>query len=102
MGINFSAQSPLGPLRDNGGGSIINWKSKSDMPGPDLHAFVVQGAHAGPEIASQYQLPADCIAISPGLMRSKSRGYMRHESTAPGGRIEIQPNFLSEPSDSKH
>jgi choline dehydrogenase len=99
MGINFAAETPLGPLRDNGGGSIVNWKSKPDLPGPDLHAFVVQGTHAGPEIASQYQLPADCMAISPGLMRSKSRGYMRFESAAPGGRIEIQPNFLSEPSD---
>jgi choline dehydrogenase len=99
MGINFAAKAPLGPLRDNGGGSIINWKSKPDLPGPDLHAFVVQGAHAGPEIASDYQLPADCIAISPGLMRSKSRGYLRLESAAPGSWIEIQPNFLSEPSD---
>jgi choline dehydrogenase len=99
MGVNFAAKAPLGRLRDNGGGSIINWKSKPDLPGPDLHAFVVQGAHAGPEIASDYQLPADCIAISPGLMRSKSRGYMRLESAAPGSWIEIQPNFLSEPSD---
>ncbi len=99
MGVNFAAKAPLGPLRDNGGGSIVNWKSKPDLPGPDLHAFVVQGAHAGLEIASDYPLPEDCIAISPGLMRSKSRGYMRLESAAPGGRIEIQPNFLKELAD---
>jgi len=89
MGVNFAAKAPLGPLRDNGGGSIINWKSKPDLPGPDLHTFVVQGSHAGPEIASDYQLPEDCIAISPGLMRSKSRGYMRLESAAPGSRIAL-------------
>jgi choline dehydrogenase len=99
MGVNFAAKAPLGPLRDNGGGGIVNWKSKPDLPGPDLHAFVVQGSHAGREIARDYPLPADCIAISPGLMRSKSHGYMRLESAAPGGRVEIQPNFLSEPSD---
>jgi choline dehydrogenase len=99
MGVNFAARAPLGPIRDNGGGSIVNWKSRAGLPGPDLHAFVVQGAHAGPQIARDYAVPPDCFAISPGLMRSQSRGYMRLESAAPGGRIELQPNFLSEPSD---
>jgi len=99
MGVNFAAAGPLGPVRDNGGGSIINWKSRAELPGPDLHAFVVQGAHAGPEVIRDYSLPPDCFAISPGLMRSQSRGRMRLDSAAPGGRIEIQPNFLSETSD---
>jgi choline dehydrogenase len=99
MGVNFAARVPLGPIRDNGGGSIVNWKSRAGLPGPDLHAFVVQGAHAGPQIAHDYALPPDCFAISPGLMRSQSRGYLRLKSAAPGGRIDIQPNFLSEPSD---
>jgi choline dehydrogenase len=99
MGINFAARRPLGPVRDNGGGSIINWKSKSDLPAPDLHAFVVQGSHAGPEIANSYPLPPDCLAISPGLMRSKSRGQMRLLDATPGGGIELQPNFLEEQAD---
>jgi choline dehydrogenase len=99
MGVNFAARAPLGPLRDNGGGSIVNWKSSADLPAPDLHAFVVQGAHAGPQIMRNYTLPPDCLAISPGLMRSQSRGYMRLETAAPGGAIEIQPNFLRERSD---
>jgi choline dehydrogenase len=99
MGINFVAKDPLGPVRDNGGGSIINWKSTPELPGPDLHAFVVQGAHAGTEIARDYKLSPQCFAISPGLMRSKSRGYMRLASAEPGSQIEIQPNFLQEPSD---
>jgi choline dehydrogenase len=99
MGINFGARQPLGPVRDNSGGSIINWKSKPDLPAPDLHAFVVQGSHAGPEIARNYPLPPDCLAISPGLMRSKSRGRMRLLDATPRGRVELQPNFLQEQSD---
>jgi choline dehydrogenase len=99
MGVNFAARAPLGQVRDNGGGSILNWKSRPDNRMPDLHAFVVQGAHAGPEIARDYPVPADCFAISPGLMRSKSRGYLRLKSAGPAGGIEIQPNFLQEPSD---
>jgi choline dehydrogenase len=99
MGINFVAKAPLGPLRDNGGGSIINWKSRADGRVPDLHAFVVQGPHAGPEIARDYAVSNDCFAISPGLMGSKSRGYLRLTNADPNGAIEIQPNFLQEPSD---
>ena len=99
MGVNFAAREPLGPVSGNGGGAIVNWKSRADLPGPDLHAFVVQGVHAGREIARDYTIPRDCFAISPGLMRSQSRGYMRLDSAAPGGRLEIQPNFLREASD---
>jgi choline dehydrogenase-like flavoprotein len=99
MGVNFAARQPLAPLRDNGGGCIVNWKSGAGLPAPDLHAFMVQGRHAGPDIARAYEFPSDCFAISPGLMRAKSRGYLRLESAAPGGRIEIQPNFLCEASD---
>jgi choline dehydrogenase-like flavoprotein len=89
----------LAPPRDNGGGCIVNWKSNASLPAPDLHAFMVQGRHAGPEILRAYDFPPDCFAISPGLMGSKSRGYLRLESAEPGSRIEIQPNFLREPSD---
>jgi choline dehydrogenase len=99
MGINFVAKAPLGPPRDNGGGSIINWKSRADLLGPDLHAFVVQGPHAGPEIARDYAVSNDCFAISPGLMRSHSRGHLRLHNADPDGPIEIQPNFLAEPAD---
>ena len=99
MGVNFAAKEPLAPLRDNGGGCIVNWKSSARPPAPDLHAFFVQGRHAGPAVARDYVFPRDCFAISPGLMRSKSRGYLRLESAAPGARIEIQPNLLREPSD---
>jgi choline dehydrogenase len=99
MGVNFAAKASLGLVRHNGGGSILNWKSRPDSRVPDLHAFVVQGPHAGPEIARDYPMPANCFAISPGLMRSKSRGYLRLNSAEPAGGIEIQPNFLQEPSD---
>jgi len=99
MGINFAAREPLAAPRDNGGGGVVNWKSSARTMAPDLHAFVVPGRHAGPDIVRDYEFPADCFAISPGLMRSKSRGYMRLDSAAPGGRIEIQPNLLREAAD---
>jgi choline dehydrogenase len=99
MGMNFRARMPLGPVRDNAGGSMMNWRSRADLIAPDLHAFVVQGPHAGPEIAAAYDLSGDVFAVSPGLVGSHSVGYVRLHDAAPGGRLEIQPNFLAEPED---
>ena len=99
MGINFRARRPLGPVRGNGGGAMLNWRSRAGLPGPDLHAFVVQGPHAGPGVAEAYDVAGDVFAISPGLMRSKSAGFLRVDEPGPEGHLTIQPNFLAEPDD---
>ena len=98
MGINFRAHAPLGGRSGNGGGAQMNWRSHAALPAPDLHAFFVQGPHAGPEIAAAHDLSGPVFAISPGLMRSRSVGALRLLGTGPH-EIEIQPNFLAEPSD---
>jgi choline dehydrogenase len=94
-GITFRAKAPLGPVRDNGGGSMLNWRS-SNAALPDLHAFVVQGRHADDHLAAKYGLDGDVFAIGPGLMRSASVGRLRMTST---DSFELQPNFLAEPAD---
>jgi choline dehydrogenase len=99
MGINFSARAPLGPVRDNGGGAQLNWRSRPGLRAPDLHAFVVQGPHAGPEIAATADLSGAVFAVSPGLMGSTSVGSLRLESAEPDGPITLRPNFLAEPAD---
>ncbi|KQO73590.1 GMC family oxidoreductase N-terminal domain-containing protein [Methylobacterium sp. Leaf89] len=99
MGINFSARAPLGPVRDNGGGAQLNWRSRADAHAPDLHAFVVQGSHAGPEIAATADLSGPVFGVSPGLMGSRSVGSLRLESAEPDGAVTIQPNFLAESAD---
>jgi choline dehydrogenase len=97
--VNFRAKRPLGPVSDNGGGSMLNWKTRSSLAQPNVHAFPVQGRSATAEVATGYDLNGDVFAIGTGLMRSRSRGYLRLLGTEPGSPIEIQPNFLSEPED---
>jgi choline dehydrogenase len=99
MGVNFRATAPLGPVRDNGGGAMLNWKSRPGLSRPDLHAFVVQGPHAGPMVREGADLSGPVYAVSPGLMDSRSRGWLR--LTGPGwdDPMEIQPNYLAEPAD---
>ena len=95
----FRAKQPLGPTVGNGGGTMMNWKSSAGLPQADLHAFPVQGNSAEPRIRELYDLSGDLFSIGCGLMRSKSVGYMKLLSAEPGGALEIQPNYLAEPSD---
>lgn len=98
-GINFVARRPLGPTRDQGGGAMLNWKSTPDQPIPDLHAFIVQGLHATDGVRAAYDPPPGCFAISPGLMRSESRGWLKLLGAGPDAPLEIQPNYLAERRD---
>lgn len=97
--VNFRASQPLGYTRDNGGGSMVNWKTRASLPQANVHAFPVQGRSATAEIAARYNLTGNVFAIGTGLMRSRSRGFLRLSAAEPGSPIEIQPNFLSEPED---
>jgi len=93
-GINFAAKRPLPPPRDNGGGAILNWRSTSDTPRPDLHAFPVAARSATPELAAT--LPeTPCFAICVGLMGSKSRGRL----TLAGDGLRIDPGLLAQGGD---
>jgi choline dehydrogenase len=102
MGMNFRARQRLGLPRDNGGGSLMNWRS-SRAHHADLHAFVVQGRHADPGAAARYRLAGDAsvFAISPGLMGSVSRGRLTvRDATAAGpGAVEIESGFLTAQAD---
>jgi choline dehydrogenase len=97
--VNFRARRPLGAVSDNGGGSMINWKTRPHLAQANVHAFPVQGRSATAEVANGYDLNGDVFAIGTGLMRSRSRGYLRLLGAEPSSPIEIQPNFLSEPED---
>ena len=97
-GMTFRARAPLGPVRGTGGGAMVNWCGP-ESERPDLHAFVVQGPHATPEVAARFRLDPPVFAVSPGLMRSRSLGTVRLTSADPTAHLRIQPNLLGEPED---
>jgi choline dehydrogenase len=97
--VNFRSKLPLGPARDNGGGSMVNWKTDATLSQPNVHAFPVQGRSATAEVAKTYDLDGDVFAIGCGLMGSRSRGYLRLLGAEPHSPLEIQPNFLMETQD---
>ena len=93
------AKQPLGPKLDNGGGTMLNWKSKAGLAQADVHAFPVQGNSAEPRVRELYDTSGEVFSMGVGLMRSKSVGHLRILSADPFGALEIQPNYLAEPED---
>jgi choline dehydrogenase len=93
------ARSPLGEKLDNGGGTMLNWKSRPGLAQADVHAFPVQGNSAEPRIRDLYDTSGEVFSMGAGLMHSKSVGYLRMLSDDPFGPLEIQPNYLAEADD---
>jgi choline dehydrogenase len=97
--VVFRARMALGAKRDNGGGSMLNWRSSPDLAKPDIHAFPVQGNSAEPAIKARYDTSGEVFSLGAGVMHSRSIGYLKLLSTEPGGALEIQPNYLADPAD---
>src|SRR5262249_24382552 len=98
-GLCFEAKRPLPPPRHNLAGSAAFWKSRPDLGVPDLMVLPLQIPYVSDEIAARYPLPPNVFSIVPGLVRVRSRGYLRLKPAASDGPLEIQPNFLAEQAD---
>ncbi len=95
----FRSKVPMGEKLDNGGGTMLNWKSRPDLVQPDVHSFPVQGNSAEPRLRELYDMSGDVFSLGAGLMHSKSVGYLKMLSADPFGPLDIQPNYLAEASD---
>jgi choline dehydrogenase len=98
-GLCFEANEPLGALNHNLLGSIAIWKSQQDIQEADLHFLPIQIPVLTDEIAKKYPVPENSFSISPGLIKPKSRGYLKMKTALHDGPLEIQPNFISDPAD---
>jgi choline dehydrogenase len=98
-GLCFQAKHPLPPPRHNLAGSVALWKSRPDLPVPDLEFLPLQVPYVSDEIAARYPMPPNVFSLVPALVRVQSRGALRLKAAEPDGPLEIQPNFLAEPAD---
>jgi choline dehydrogenase len=98
-GLCFEAKHPLPAPNNNLGGSACFWKSQPALDRPDLMVLPVQVSFVSDEIAAQHPIPPNTFAIFPGLVRPRSRGYLRLRTANPNSPLEIQPNFLGEQAD---
>ncbi|TNM69840.1 GMC family oxidoreductase [Streptomyces sp. NP160] len=102
-GVTLRLREPRGPVRDNGGGAVWNWRSASPRSdAPDLHCFVTQAACATPAVAQAHELDRSdphLVGLGVGLMGSRSRGHLVVRDLAPGGAVDLHPGLLADPAD---
>jgi choline dehydrogenase len=87
------------PVYDNGAGATVFWESEHDIDCPDMQLIHAQFPLAGPDVASQYDVPAGAWSFFPALLRPRSVGKLRLTGRGPMDAIEIDANSLSDPSD---
>jgi choline dehydrogenase len=92
-------KKPL-PKRNSGGEATFFWKSDPSLDTPDLQPILAEVPFYTPETA-HFSPPADSWSMLAGLVRPRSRGYLRVAGPNPTDTIEIVANTLAGSADMK-
>ena len=109
VGQNFQDHTMIGgcvwepneglPARNNSAEATFFWKSNASIPTPDLQPFLIEISYVSEVTGPQFKPPATCWSIAPGIVRPKSRGYLKLRSGKPDDKIAVFANSLQEKSD---
>jgi choline dehydrogenase len=97
-GCVWECREPLLP-RNSGAEATFFWKSDPGVDTPDLQTCQVEFPLSSAENAAKFGLPQSGWSLLAGVVRPKSRGYIR--LTGPYDPVQIETNFLSHPDDLK-
>jgi choline dehydrogenase len=107
VGQNFQDHPIIGPglleangpivMRNNSAEANLFTKSRPELDTPDLHIWHCEVPYAS-EITGMHAVE-NTWAITPGLARPESRGYLRLKSSNPRDALEIHANMLVDPRD---
>jgi choline dehydrogenase len=89
------------PPRNNMAEATFFWKSTSQIESPDIQTGLGEIPVASAENAARFGLPESGWQMFAGVVRPKSRGYLRLTGPHPLDPVEIEANFLSHPDDLK-
>jgi choline dehydrogenase len=73
------------------------WKSRSDLPAPDIQPFLIELPHLTDKHA-QYGMP-NAWSLSPSIIRPRSRGRIRLRSTSPTDALDLTWNPVGDPEE---
>ncbi|MDM0106945.1 GMC family oxidoreductase N-terminal domain-containing protein [Variovorax sp. J22R24] len=85
------------PARNNSAEATFFWKSDPKLETPDMQPFQIEIPFSS-EITGKLAVPT-AWTIGPGIVRPKSRGYLRFISTNPRDGVEIHAKVLEHPDD---
>jgi choline dehydrogenase len=89
------------PAKNNSAEATFFWKSDSSLATPDLQPFLIEIPYVNEVTGPKYQPAATCWSIAPGIVRPKSRGYLKLRSSNPDEKIAVFANSLQEQDDVK-
>jgi choline dehydrogenase len=94
-GINYECRGRLPTIRNNGAESTFWWKTDSRLACPDIQPVVIEFPFVSPELAEQIDVPRNCYAIAPSVVRPASRGTVRLRSADPSDEPLIDMNYMA-------
>jgi choline dehydrogenase len=96
-GIQYEVKGDLPAPKNNCSESTMWWKSNPKLLCPDIQTVLAEFPFATLELAAQ--VPPNCYAIAPGLVRPASRGQVKLTSSEPAAALEIDMNYLVREAD---
>jgi choline dehydrogenase len=96
-GCAWEYVEPLAP-RNNAAEATFFWKSDPALDAPDLQPFQIEFPITS-DATAHYAPPAHCWALTPGLVRPRSRGAIHLTGPSPGDPVAIDTNTLGDPAD---
>lgn len=97
-GCMWEAPAPI-PPSNNAAEATFFWKSNPSLDTPDLQPFQIEIPYAS-EVYAKHAVPSGWV-INPGIVRPKSRGFLRLTSSDPRAAVQIHANTLQHPDDVK-
>jgi choline dehydrogenase len=97
-GCVWEYRRPEAP-RNSGANCTFWWKSRSDLPSPDLQPYQLDFPYASEITAQQFEMPEHGWSIAVGLDQPQSRGTVRLASADWRDEPILDPRFLSEQAD---
>src|SRR5258708_4616726 len=100
MGCIWEYQKPLAP-RNNTGEATFFWKSDPSLDTPDIQTIQAEIPFASAEMLARYDVPTGSWSMFAGIVRPKSRGWIRLTGPNPMDPVQIETNMMSHPDDLK-
>jgi choline dehydrogenase len=91
-GINYECKGELPPLQGNAAEATLWWKSNPALHSSDIQPVFIAFPFASPELAAN--VPDNCYAIAPSLVRPASCGAITLSSNDPAVSPNIDMNYL--------